>query len=327
MGLAASVIICTYNPRPDYLGRVLEALREQTLPLDQWELIVIDNASDQPVADEWDLRWHPLGRHVRENELGLTPARLRGIGEAVSELLVFVDDDNVLARDYLETTLSIGREWPQLGAWGGIIEGEFEREPEPWTRPLLVHLAIRQFSAPIWSNNPDDRRAQPCGAGLCVRAAVARAYVSQVAADPRRRKLDRIGSAMSSCGDTDLVLTACDLGQGFGNFPGLFLTHLIAARRAQPDYLIKLMQGIAASAIVLRFLRIGELPSPPSRVRSLLRFGLIVVRQGLPRARLYGASQVAIFNGIRAIRQLTADGQDKEGSHQSFPACGDRLNA
>src|SRR5438045_2554303 len=86
-----SVVICTHNPRPDYLRRVLEALRNQTLPKKQWELLLIDNASSEPVAGNWDLKWHPNARHIGEYELGLTPARLRGIKESCGELLVFVD--------------------------------------------------------------------------------------------------------------------------------------------------------------------------------------------------------------------------------------------
>jgi cellulose synthase/poly-beta-1,6-N-acetylglucosamine synthase-like glycosyltransferase len=44
-GLAVSVVIPTHNPRMDYLARVLEALRAQTLPREQWEIIVVDNGS------------------------------------------------------------------------------------------------------------------------------------------------------------------------------------------------------------------------------------------------------------------------------------------
>src|ERR1022692_4717847 len=97
-----SVIICTHNPRPDYLRRTLDALKAQTLPKEQWELLLIDNASKEPLADTWDLSWHPQARHIREEALGLTRARLCGISQSKGELLVFVDDDNVLSADYLE---------------------------------------------------------------------------------------------------------------------------------------------------------------------------------------------------------------------------------
>jgi glycosyltransferase involved in cell wall biosynthesis len=45
-----SVIICTHNPRPHYLSRVPAALRSQTLPMEQWELLVIDNASHEAMV-------------------------------------------------------------------------------------------------------------------------------------------------------------------------------------------------------------------------------------------------------------------------------------
>ena len=71
-----SVVICSHNPREDYLRRVLAALKAQTLPKEQWELLLIDNASKEPLAGRW-VFWHPYARIIRENQLGLTPARLR----------------------------------------------------------------------------------------------------------------------------------------------------------------------------------------------------------------------------------------------------------
>src|SRR5712691_6902938 len=97
-----SVIICTHNPRMDYLARVLTALKEQTRSKELWELLFIDNASDEPLAGRVYLSWQPNAKHVRETAIGLTSARIRGINESRGNLLVFVDDDNVLDRDYLE---------------------------------------------------------------------------------------------------------------------------------------------------------------------------------------------------------------------------------
>jgi glycosyltransferase involved in cell wall biosynthesis len=102
-----SVIICTHNPRPEYLARTLEALRVQTLAMAEWELVLIDNASRPAVAGLVSLKWHPKARHIREEVLGLTPARLRGIQESQGQLLVFVDDDSILESSYLETAVGI----------------------------------------------------------------------------------------------------------------------------------------------------------------------------------------------------------------------------
>ena len=125
-----SVIICTHNPRSDYFGRTLEALRVQTLRREDWEMLVIDNASKQPVQERFDFSWHPNARVVREDKLGLTPARLRGIGEARGALLVFVDDDNVLDPDFLDVAQKIAAERPFLGAWSGQCRPGFEEPPE-----------------------------------------------------------------------------------------------------------------------------------------------------------------------------------------------------
>ncbi len=121
-----SIIICAHNPRPGYLRRVLDALKAQTLPMEEWELLLVDNASKEPLITTWDLAWHPRARHIREDELGLTPARLRGIRESSAEIIVFVDDDNVLAPTYLRQALEKERTFPMIGVWGGRIDLEFE---------------------------------------------------------------------------------------------------------------------------------------------------------------------------------------------------------
>ncbi len=172
-----SVIICCHNPRPDYLQRTLEALRNQTLPQSQWELLLVDNASNVQLASTWDLTWHPNARHLLEGTPGLTSARECGIREANAELLVFVDDDNVLDPGYLAEATRIAREWPLLGVWGsGSLLPEFEREPSEHLKPYLKTLALRNVTEPRWSNVFSCADASPCGAGLCLRPDVAHAY-------------------------------------------------------------------------------------------------------------------------------------------------------
>src|SRR6266436_1643779 len=122
---ALSVVTCSHNPRPDYLQQVLQALRSQTLAREAWEYLLIDNASKEPLDLRVDLSWHPNAKHLREENLGLTYARLRGIGEASGGILVFVDDDNVLDADFLEQVLNIAEAWPKIGAWSGQTRPRF----------------------------------------------------------------------------------------------------------------------------------------------------------------------------------------------------------
>ncbi len=250
-----SVIICTHNPRPDYLRRVLEALKAQTLPKEQWEMLLIDNASKEPLAPSWDLSWHPHARHIRENELGLTAARLRGIKETKGELLVFVDDDNLLAADYLRTALCINRDRPYVGAWGGQITPVFEEEPPKWTRPYWPLLGNRSVDQDQWSNLTNSTITLPLGAGMCVRRSVAVNYSERVKGNSMRLDLGRKGASLNSAEDWDLALTACDLGLATGVFKSLALEHLISPRRLSEDYLLRLSESISYTSELLKAVR------------------------------------------------------------------------
>lgn len=246
-----TVIICTHNPRSDYLARTLAALSAQTLAQAEWELLIIDNASDPAVAGRFDLGWRPDVRVVREEKLGLTPARLCGIREARGELMVFVDDDNVLDPDFLEVAQRIARERIWLGAWSGQCRGGFDEPPPGWTRRYWGNLAIREFDTDVWSNLPRLTATMPCGAGLCLRREVALEYLRKHDAGERRFQLDRTGDSLLSGGDNDLAACACDLGLGVGLVSALKLDHLMPPGRLTADYLARLAEGIHFSAVLL----------------------------------------------------------------------------
>jgi glycosyltransferase involved in cell wall biosynthesis len=300
-----SVIICTHNPKYDYLKRVLEALKNQTLSFSLWELLLVDNASDRLLSSEIDLTWHHNARHIREEQLGLTPARLRGIQEASAELLVFVDDDNILNSDFLENTLYISKDWPMLGAWSGQIKPEFEQKPPEWTRPYWPLLAIREFERDKWSNLENQTEIVPYGAGLCVRKSVAEKYSQLIHVQPERRGMDRKGKLLTSGGDLDLALTSCDLNLGVGQFTSLKITHLIPAFRLQEGYLLRLMEAIAYSGVMLNYFR-GKLPKTLSWRRKILHYLTRLQMNNMER-RFYDASWKGELSALKEIStKLTA---------------------
>jgi glycosyltransferase involved in cell wall biosynthesis len=258
---SVSVILCTHNPRPDYLPRVLASLRGQTLPAEQWELLLVDNASNRPLAKTVDISWHSRGRHIREDELGLTAARLRGIQESSSELLVFVDDDNLLAPDFLVRATAISVRRPDLGAFGaGILEPEFEVQPSVKLRPHLGMLALRRERSALWSYNTTDTRCRPWGAGLCATRRVANLYrqlISDLGITPM---LDRRGKRLFCGGDDLFSRVAAGFGLGFGVFPELCITHLISAGRLNKRYFVRLIHDHALSHGILDYMFDGIQP-------------------------------------------------------------------
>jgi glycosyltransferase involved in cell wall biosynthesis len=305
--LLVTVILCTHNPRPDYLAATLEGLRAQSLPSSQWEFLLIDNASSPEKAPAADFAWHSGAKLIREETLGLTPARLRGIREAKGDLLVFVDDDNILDPIYLETALQIASEKAFLGSWSGQCRGRFDEPPPEWTRRYWGNLAIREFKEDRWSNMPRLPDTMPCGAGLCVRRAVALHYLELNESGKRSFQFDRTGDSMVSGGDNDLAACACDLGLGVGILTSLKLQHLMPPGRLTVDYLSRLTQGIHFSSALLDHER-----GLPVRERTSGRKFLDALRL-LRTSQPHRTIQAAAIRGHdRAARILASNGNKRE---------------
>jgi hypothetical protein len=294
-----SVILCTHNPKPTYLSRTLEALRQQSLPLSDWEFLLIDNRSEVPLADSLDLSWQGSAQVIREEKLGLTPARLRGIQESRGDLLVFVDDDNVLDLNFLEEVQRIAKERPFLGSWSGQCRAEFEETPPEWTRRYWGNLVIREFEEDRWSNLPRLANTMPCGAGLCVRREVAKHYFNLHATGRRGFQFDRTGDSLVSGGDNDLAASACDLGLGVGIICSLKIVHLISPERLSARYLERLAEGIHFSSALLDHLR--GLPVPPRTKSRRLLDALRLARLRDPHRAIQGA---AIRGYDRAVTSI-----------------------
>ena len=191
-----SVILCTYNPRPDLFAEVLAALAGQTLPAKRFELVVVDNNSTPPV----DVPVQPFAtRIVREPNLGLNYARRTGIQHARADLLIFVDDDNLLDPDYLQTALALSQSHPHLGAYGGLTRPRLEiPHPLPrWKRRLLDKLGVRDNGpAPLTSSVDKWGPWEPIGAGLVLRRPVADHFLHLMQTSPHAPRLDRSGPGL-----------------------------------------------------------------------------------------------------------------------------------
>jgi len=235
-----TVILPTYNPRSEFLERTLAALQSQTLDFGLWSLLVIDNASPAPLSPGL-VEWHPNGRLVREEQLGLTHARLRGILEADGELLVWVDDDNVLDPNYLTLSREAFTKKPHLGAAGGRSLADYLEPPPAWYRPGIAPLGCRDLGEEEirvkWdSTAPTYPHAAPIGAGMVTRKRAIQTWVDAIRNDPTRLALGRTGTALTSGEDNDMNLTLLRAGWDLAYLPDLRLRHLIPPGRLTLDY-------------------------------------------------------------------------------------------
>jgi glycosyltransferase involved in cell wall biosynthesis len=291
--LDASVIICTHNPRSNYFTRVLDGLRNQTLPSRKWELLIIDNASRVPLASTCDISWHPTARHILERELGVAYARRRGFQEASADLIIFVDDDNVLDENYLAEAIKIGQEWPSLGVWGsGCIRGEFEVEPRD---SLRSWLPVREVTAPRWSNlagfhllGESPEEAIPWGAGMCIRKEVAIAYC-QFCDQSSLQIISHQGEGLLGGEDTEMCFVCCSRGLGVGIFPELKMTHLIPQRRVSENYIVRFAEGTSISNNLLRYKWQHIIPQSSFSIKNLLSvLKTILLYRGVDRKIRFG---------------------------------------
>jgi GT2 family glycosyltransferase len=266
MSYAVSVVISTHAPNEPRLRRTLDGLRAQTLPPDRWELRLVDNASPDPkVFDRFDLSWHPAGRLVREARLGLSFGRVAGFRASSAPLLVLVDDDNVLAADYLENVVELFERHPHVGALGGRSVPEWEATPEPWVHEFAGNLALRDRDGECVADRKTDSgypSCSPLGAGMAIRRAALEPWVRAVDEAGAARPTGRRGKLLTSGEDNDIVLTALSAGWAVGYFPRLSLTHLIPAGRVTREYQARLSHGIARSWVEVLD-RHGIRPWPP----------------------------------------------------------------
>jgi glycosyltransferase involved in cell wall biosynthesis len=294
----ASVVICAHNPRSDYFARVLDGLRNQTLPLHEWELLIVDNASQVPIASSWDISWHPTARHILESELGLSCARRRGIQEASADLIVFVDDDNVLDEQYLSEAVRIKKEWPLLGVWGsGSISADFEVKPPDNLKEYLSSLALRDVASPRWTNfisSSSFSDAIPWGAGLCIRKEIAQAYCKFFERSRIQLPGPR-GNALSRSEDKEISLVCCRNGLGVGIFPELKLQHLIPQSRVSEDYMVRLGEGIMVSNLLLDYKWWNIIPRTPFDLDGMLSIlKTLLLRRGVDRRMGFAGVRAAL---------------------------------
>lgn len=124
-----SVVIPVYND-PDGLRTCLKALEQQTYPSERFEVIVVDNASTEPLNPVVDA--FPAFTCVLETKRGSYAARNRGINEADGDIIAFTDADCTPTPQWLSQGVNMILQ-RNADLVAGSIEFTFHDEhPNPW---------------------------------------------------------------------------------------------------------------------------------------------------------------------------------------------------
>jgi glycosyltransferase involved in cell wall biosynthesis len=107
-----SVVIPTHN-RIDALRKTLIALKEQTLPSNNYEILIINDGSNENVSDTVLSLSLPYRHYVLNQEKrGPAAARNLGASQASGTVIVFLDNDIIVKPDFLLIHLECHQKHP-----------------------------------------------------------------------------------------------------------------------------------------------------------------------------------------------------------------------
>lgn len=120
-----SVIIPVYNDS-DRLHKALTALYYQTYPYSRYEVIVVNNGSDDCNKVKAVVKQFPNVQLLHELKRGCYAARNRGIISAKGEVFAFTDSDCIPANDWIAAGVQAFLAQPNIGLVAGHIEFFFK---------------------------------------------------------------------------------------------------------------------------------------------------------------------------------------------------------
>jgi glycosyltransferase involved in cell wall biosynthesis len=123
---SVSVVIPAYNVEP-YVREAIESAVDQTVA--PHEIVVVNDGSTDGTGAVVDTlaREHPHVRVVHQDNGGPAVARNTAIAVATGEFLTFLDADDAMVRDRIETQVGYLLAHPQAG----VVIGSVERMAEP----------------------------------------------------------------------------------------------------------------------------------------------------------------------------------------------------
>jgi glycosyltransferase involved in cell wall biosynthesis len=142
VSLTASVIVPTRN-RAATLARCLHHLSVQSVAPERYEVLVVDDASNDDTARVIDEAVRTLRCRVRGFSLaarrGVPGARNHAIREAAGDVIMFVDSDNFAAPSFVEAHLAMHEAHPRAVGRGPVILTRSFEQPFAARGSLLDH--------------------------------------------------------------------------------------------------------------------------------------------------------------------------------------------
>ena len=255
MTRGVSVIICCYNSAARLPVTIQHLLDQQVAGTISWEIVIVDNASTD---NTYELAFNLLNKGaisyqvVRELNPGLANARLKGYDVSKYEDILFCDDDNHLASNYVQDVFDTMQGNDLIGILGGKGEAIFEGDEPAWFQKYSRNFAVGDQSSSLQDISKVD---EVYGAGCAMRRSF---LVDLYRSGFKSLLLGRTGNQITSGDDTELCFMARFLGYEVWYNRRLTFKHLMTTSRMNWKYMKKLYAGFGRMNIYIQAYRFIE---------------------------------------------------------------------
>lgn len=239
-----SIIICTHNRASD-LQKTLPKLAELDYAADEFEVIVVDNASIDNTPEVVNRAQDTITnlRSAREERVGLSHARNKGIAVARGEFIAFIDDDAWPDKDWLKKLEEVFED-PGVACAGGMVKPSWQKL-RGWPQWLherhIGFFTVIEYRDYRELHYPD----YPAGTNVAFRRKIFNELGSF------NTSLGRAGDCLLSGEETDLCLRLEQAGYTIKYTPDAVVHHNIHEDRLNKDWLIQRSHWQGASIAVI----------------------------------------------------------------------------
>jgi glycosyltransferase involved in cell wall biosynthesis len=219
--------ICTYN-RYDLLPKAIESAMAQTLPKNQYDILVVDNSPDHKRAAAFGKKFAAVKNlsYVVEETPGLSNARNLAASLSRAPIIAFMDDDAIAAPNWAEEILgAFERFGPSTMIVGGRVDPIWSAP-----RPAWVHDSmLGSLSVVNWGGDARVAKLEEWVAGTNISFRIS--AIVENGGFPRN--LGRIGSGSSLLSNEEVHLVEKIRASG-GTLvyaPNARVDHLVDLRR------------------------------------------------------------------------------------------------
>jgi glycosyltransferase involved in cell wall biosynthesis len=247
-----SIIVCTYN-RDKYIYNVLQSLAQNDIPTNLFEILLINNNCTDKTEEKCNLfqKDYPqiTFRYFVETEQGLSHARNRGIKEATGDILIYIDDDALVNKEYVRVYYELFYTEKHIFAAGGPIIPKYETEPPKWMSFFTKEL----LTGYLYQGNKIGKfkRRYPGGGNAAYRKEVfEKTGLFNV-------ELGRKGDNLVGAEEKDIFDKMASMGMKILYHPKAILYHIIPDSKLTNEYFNRLTMSIGQSERI-RTLKISK---------------------------------------------------------------------